>query len=164
MISEEDVFSEGFQPLRRKNTEPTVINKTKGSESKSSQVVNTETGEMESERGLYDSSSWSRLQKSRGKMMERGNSFVGSRSRSDSSVSYANKVVVIVDPFSTGAHLAKEVVQTGYKCARVFSIWDSPVAALVQQGITVDYCATIQHNDSQGDTNAAIVEVSWIDA
>lgn len=55
--------------------------------------------------------------------------------------------IVIVDPFSTGAHLAAAVCAAGYKCARVFSIWDSPVAALVQQGLTLDYSATIQHND-----------------
>jgi hypothetical protein len=68
-------------------------------------------------------------------------------------------VIVIVDPFSTGAHLASEVCKLGYKCARVFSVWDSPVAALVQQGLNIDYCATIQHNDRVPDQDAATNEV-----
>lgn len=65
-------------------------------------------------------------------------------------------IMVVVDPFSTGAHLASEVTRCGMKCARVFSIWDSPVATLIQQGLEVEYCATVQHNDSVEDQNAAI--------
>ena len=29
----------------------------------------------------------------------------------------------------------------------MLSIWDSPVASLVQQGLSIDFCATIQFND-----------------
>ena len=160
MLKDEDVFNEGFLPLRKNPTEPQVMkSKNNEGEIKSALLVNQDTGEMEREKNLYDSSSWAKMQKSRGKMMERGNSFIGSRTRAESVGGYDNKVIVIVDPFSTGAHLASAVVETGYKCARVFSIWDSPVAALVQEGVMVDYFATIQHNDAQGDTDAAIDEV-----
>ena len=65
---------------------------------------------------------------------------------------------MIVDPFSTGAHLAAAVCAAGYKCARVFSIWDSPVAALVQQGLALDFSATIQHNDNLPNQDLATDE------
>ena len=65
-------------------------------------------------------------------------------------------MIAVVDPFSTGAHLAREVTLAGLKCARVFSIWDSPVAALIQQGMEVEYAATVQHNDSMDDQAKAI--------
>ena len=83
--------------------------------------------------------------------MEKANSFIGSRG----SKSVENAAIIIVDPFSTGAHLALAVTNAGYKCARVFSIWDSPVAALVQEGLTLDFSATIQHNDRAHDQDAA---------
>lgn len=117
--------------------------------------------------------------------MDRSNSFIGSSSLSstvehlpaDSEV--LDGLVVIVDPvsrliaahgyhiftyfrpkFSTGAHLAGEVCRQGLKCCRVLSSWDSPVAALVQQGIATDYCATVQHNNTRKDVDAALDEVS----
>ena len=64
--------------------------------------------------------------------------------------------MVVVDPFSTGAHLAREVTRCGMKCIRLFSIWDSPVAALIQQGLEVEYCATVQHNNNLADQTEAI--------
>ena len=67
-------------------------------------------------------------------------------------------MIVVVDPFSTGAHLADAVYTSGFKCARVFSIWDSPVAALIQKGIDVEFTATVQHNDGNNDQEAAIQE------
>jgi len=36
------------------------------------------------------------------------------------------------------------------------------VAALVQQGINIDYCATVQHNNTKKDVDAAIEEVTCI--
>jgi len=170
MLSSDEVEREGFRPLRRGPSEPKVIPPTgKNDGSVRPIAVNTETGAAEREQGMWDGSSWNKLQKSRGKMMDRANSFVGdgvggTRSRSGTIDGVTNKAVVIVDPFSTGIHLAKEVVNAGYKCARVFSIWDSPVAALVQKGIDVDFCATIQHNDTHGDIDAAINEVSGVPA
>ena len=65
----------------------------------------------------------------------------------------ARKAVV-----ATGAHLAAEVSNRGLKCARLFSIWDSPVAALVQQGLEVEYTATIQHDDRNEDQDDAIAQ------
>jgi hypothetical protein len=38
---------------------------------------------------------------------------------------------------TVGAHLAVEVVKRGFKCVRVFSIWDSPLTSLVQ--VTKNY-------------------------
>ena len=100
---------------------------------------------------LWDGSAWNKLERARGKSMEKANSFIGSRG----SKSVENAAIIIVDPFSTGAHLALAVTNAGYKCARVFSIWDSPVAALVQEGLTLDFSATIQHNDRAHDQDAA---------
>jgi hypothetical protein len=34
------------------------------------------------------------------------------------------------------------------------------VAALVQQGIATDYCATVQHNNTRKDVDAALDDVS----
>jgi len=102
--------------------------------------------------------------------MDRANSFIGSATSSlvaESSMAAVSSdlenlanVVVVVDPFSTGAHLAAEVCRSGYKCCRVFSSWDSPVAALVQQGINIDYCATVQHNNTKKDLEVAIEETT----
>jgi len=41
---------------------------------------------------------------------------------------------------------------------RVFSIWDSPVAALVQDGINAEYSVTIQYNDQHDDQDFATDE------
>lgn len=97
---------------------------------------NAETGEKESSQVLWESSSWERLGRSRGRTMDRSNSFVGKK---DEGIKETDKAIAVVDPFSTGAHLAVEVRKLGYKCIRVFSVWDSPVANLVQQGLEVDF-------------------------
>jgi hypothetical protein len=65
-----------------------------------------------------------------------------------------------VDPFSTGAHLAAQASRLGYNVVRVFSIWDSPVAALVQEGVTTDYFASLQFDDRMEDIDAATDAVS----
>lgn len=93
--------------------------------------------------------------------MDRAHSFVGQRPSEEITTvkEHDDKVIAIVDPFSTGAHLAAAVTKAGYKCARVLSCWDSPVASLVQEGILADYCATIQHNDRLEDQEIAIREV-----
>ena len=116
---------------------------------------NAETGAKESAQDLWEGSSWEKYGKSRGKAMDRGNSFVGSRSRTATDHGSPG-AIVIVDPFSTGAHMAAEVCKLGHKCVRVFSIWDSPVAALVQKGLEIDYSATIQHNDKMENQERAI--------
>ena len=123
---------------------------------------NADTGHrVESTQSLWDSSPYSRLEKSRGRMLERANSFVQPQHQpfNNTTVSTAapisDGIVVVVDPFSTGAQLAAQAGRLGYKVVRVFSIWDSPVAALIQEGVTVDYFATVQHNDQNPDIDAA---------
>jgi len=95
--------------------------------------------------------------------MDRANSFVGKTTRG-ASIDEGKElegVVAVVDPFSTGAHLANEIRLRGYKCARVLSAWDSPVASLVMEGLDeVDFCATIQHNDRLEEQDMAILQVS----
>jgi hypothetical protein len=56
--------------------------------------------------------------------------------------------------------LAAAVNHAGLKCARVFSIWDSPVAALVQESVGhVEFSATIQFDDRNPDEDTATNEV-----
>jgi hypothetical protein len=129
---------------------------------------NAQTGEKESSQVLWEESSWEKLNRSRGRTMDRSNSFVG---RANSFVGTKSQAVeelrkdvegavAIVDPFSTGAHLALEVRRRGIKCARILSAWDSPVALLVQEGIgVIDFCATIQHNDRLEDQELAAEQV-----
>ena len=64
--------------------------------------------------------------------------------------------VVVVDPFSTGAHLAALIVKCGYKLILVFAQLDSPVAQLVTKGSNVKPQLLIQHNASNPDQDAAI--------
>ena len=60
---------------------------------------NTETGEPENQQKFFEGSTWKRLEKSRGKLMERSNSFVGS---SSTSAATQTDAIIVVDPFSTG--------------------------------------------------------------
>ena len=65
-------------------------------------------------------------------MLPRPNSFVGSRGKlSDEGKAKQSMAIGVVDPFSTGAHLAADAAAMGYRVIRILSIWDSPVAALV---------------------------------
>lgn len=43
---------------------------------------------------------------------------------------------------------------------KVLSIWDSPVAALVEQGLVVEYSATIQFNDMDPSEENSLTEVT----
>jgi biotin carboxylase len=67
--------------------------------------------------------------------------------------------VVIVDPFSSGAHLAAMVVKWGFKLILVFSERDSPVAALISKGAN-NFKPTllIQHDATNPDQDAAVEE------
>ena len=122
-----------------------------------------EEGAVERSQSLWESSPWAKLEKKKGKILERSNSLVGSRSRATSTVEVDGRVaaVVIVDPFSTGAHLAVEIVNRGFKCVRVLSTWDSPVAALVQEGVVVEFDATIQYNDTLLDQSDSTNQVKY---
>lgn len=126
---------------------------------------NAQTGEKESSQQLWEGSTWEKMSKNKGRVMDRANSFVGRASRGISvdydSLPEQDGAVIIVDPFSTGALLAAEVRKNGIKCARVLSAWDSPVASLVQEGVSVDFCATIQHNDRLKEQELAIEQVNF---
>ncbi len=121
-----------------------------------------ETGEKESPFVLWDSAN-NKLDKTPLSKMDRANSFYGASSASKYPEPKEEKVhadigegaVAVVDPFSTGMHLAAAIVRSGVKCVRVLSIWDSPVASLVQEGVDCEFCATIQHNDQDPDENAS---------
>lgn len=121
---------------------------------------NAETGEKESAQELWDGSSWVKMRRNRGMTMDRSNTFIGAPIPEE--ITLKDEIIVIVDPFSTGAHLAAEVCKQGYRCARVFSVWDSPVAALVQKGLKIDFCATIQFNDRLPEHEIAVIEVSLL--
>eukprot|EP00903_Cladosiphon_okamuranus_P016162 g14915.t1 len=69
------------------------------------------------------------------------------------------KAVVVVDPFSSGALLAKRVIAEGYRCIRVFSVMDSPVAKLVQEGTVLEFDATFQLDDRSSDAEASIADL-----
>ncbi len=84
---------------------------------------NAETGEKEQLKSFWESSSWAKLEKGRGRALERANSFIGSKS---SSTSQSEGAIVVVDPFSTGTHLAAAVCEAGIKCARyIYHIYQS---------------------------------------
>jgi biotin carboxylase len=175
MLHSDDVVAEGFRPLQRVATEPRKMGSSSNNK-ESMQRHNSfirDTGESTDEQSVWQSTTWSKFERARGRTMDRANSFVfattqrtnsfigdfmGSplRSRSQSFITDVRDMIVVVDPFSTGAHLAAEVSRQGVKCARVFSIWDSPVAALIQQGVEVEYTATIQHDDRNEDQDRAI--------
>ena len=144
------IEQEGFKPLKKTATfgsgsgpqgGPEAVPRVREMDRKLSFVGDTE----EDPQALWEGSAWHKLERARGKSMERANSFIGSRfGGAGAAAVKENAAIIVVDPFSTGAHLAAAVTKAGYKCARVFSIWDSPVAALVQEGLVLDYCATIQ--------------------
>ena len=75
----------------------------------------------------YDSSSFVKMEKSRGKILERANSFVGYRSRSQSISSNAG-CVVVVDPFSTGAHLALSVTEVSALSSAFSTPYSNPLS------------------------------------
>jgi hypothetical protein len=152
------IEQEGFKPLKKTATFGSGSGPQGGPEAVARREMDRKlsfVGDTEEDpHSLWEGSSWNKLERARGKSMERANSFIGYRG-GGAAAAAGNAAIVVVDPFSTGAHLAAAVSKAGYKCARVFSIWDSPVAALVQEGLVLDYCATIQHNDRIADQDAA---------
>jgi hypothetical protein len=142
-------------------TEPTQLSGNRNRSHSHQYSFNAHTGEKESIQFLWENSAWGRLERSKGKVMERANTFVGPapvyhrKERKE-----LDEAIAVVDPFSTGAHLAKQVALAGYKVVRILSIWDSPVAALVEKGLVVEYCATLQFNDLNPNPEAAMAEVT----
>ena len=166
-FSRQDILDEGFKPLLRTSTEPKLMGNPNPKLGRRASFA-ADTGEAVNEQSVWESTSWSKFERARGRTMSRGNSFVystsepitkspdRSRTRSQSFVTDVRDMIAVVDPFSTGAHLAAEISMQGLKCARIFSIWDSPVAALVQKGLEVEYCATVQHDERNEDQDQAI--------
>lgn len=69
------------------------------------------------------------------------------------------KVVVVVDPFSTGAVVAHSLIQRGYECICVYS--DKlenieNVASLIPEGLTLTFAATIAFEGDAAQTFAAV--------
>ncbi|KAF1323583.1 Argininosuccinate lyase 2, partial [Globisporangium splendens] len=69
------------------------------------------------------------------------------------------KVVVVVDPFSTGAVVAHSLMHRGYECICVYS--DKlenieNVASLIPEGLTLTFAATIAYEGSLDKTIAAV--------
>jgi hypothetical protein len=141
-------------------TEPSQISGNRNRSQSHQYSFNAQTGEKESIQFLWENSAWGRLERSRGKLLERANTFVGPSPVYARKEKQIDEAIAVVDPFSTGAHLAKQVAAAGYKVVRIFSIWDSPVAALVEKGLVVEYCATLQFNDLNPNIEAAFAEVS----
>jgi biotin carboxylase len=165
MIDSDEVLNEGFKPLKKRTSshaEPTTL--ARPHMPSRGMSFNAETGEKESSQAMWEGSSWEKFGRSKGKTMDkansfvgRANSFVGGRDNGNEPLKEIEGAVVIVDPFSTGAFLASEVRKRGVKCARVLSAWDSPVASLVAEGVSsIDFCATIQHNDRLSDQDLAV--------
>eukprot|EP00904_Undaria_pinnatifida_P012537 jgi/Undpi1/8413/HiC_scaffold_25.g10881.m1 len=69
------------------------------------------------------------------------------------------KAVVVVDPFSSGAVLAKRVIAEGYRCIRLFSVIDSPMAKLIQEGTVLEFDATFQFDARSLDPEGAIADL-----
>lgn len=68
----------------------------------------------------------------------------------------SKKIVVVVDPFSTGAVVAHQLMQRGYECICVYS--DrleniEHVASLIPEGLTLSFTATIPY---EGDIKALV--------
>lgn len=120
---------------------------------------NESTGAKESASDIWDASPFTKLEKSKGRMMDRANSFI---TKTTTTTSNCEGAIAVVDPFSTGAHLASQIVRQGVKCVSILSIWDSPVASLVQDNVECEFCATIQHNDREEDQNAATNAVRYL--
>ncbi|TMW58335.1 hypothetical protein Poli38472_011923 [Pythium oligandrum] len=75
------------------------------------------------------------------------------------SVASSKKVVIVVDPFSTGAVVAHSLMERGYECICVYS--DKlenieNVASLVPEGLTLTFAATIAFEGKLEKTIAAI--------
>lgn len=143
-------------------SEPTQISANRNRSNSHQYSFNAQTGEKESIQFLWENSSWGRFERSKGKVMERANTFVGPAPSTTTRKPQVDEAIAVVDPFSTGAHLAKQVSLAGYKVVRIFSIWDSPVAALVEKGLVVEYCATLQFNDLNPNIEGALAEVSIV--
>ena len=65
---------------------------------------------------MWENSSWNRMERSKGKPRERSLSFIG---REGDRADHRDEAVVIVDPFSTFSHLAKQCFDAGFKVSEI---------------------------------------------
>lgn len=71
------------------------------------------------------------------------------------------KIVAVVDPFSTGAVLAHQLIERGYECICVYSDKLENieyVASLVPEGLTLTFAATVAFEDGKIETTVAAVK------
>lgn len=156
-LSEREVLNEGFRPLTRAPTEPVLMTSPKPNCRNKNMSFNAKTGEQESIQPMWENSTFNRMERSKGKVRERSLSFIGKEAeRAGPDVPEREEAIVVVDPFSTGAHLAKQCYEAGFKVVQMLSIWNSPVASLIEQGLVVEYSATLQFNDLNPNVDDAL--------
>eukprot|EP00456_Euglypha_rotunda_P039680 TRINITY_DN3058_c0_g1_i10.p1 TRINITY_DN3058_c0_g1~~TRINITY_DN3058_c0_g1_i10.p1 ORF type:complete len:576 (-),score=63.92 TRINITY_DN3058_c0_g1_i10:11-1588(-) len=74
--------------------------------------------------------------------------------------SVEKKVMIVVDPFSTGAVLAAEILSRGAKVVRVFSAeFPDHLLNLILDGIKVEFINTIQH---KGDLDETVKKIKQL--
>lgn len=56
---------------------------------------------------MWENSAWGRMERAKGRVMERANTFVGPSA--PHVLKQKDVAIAVVDPFSTGAHLAAQV-------------------------------------------------------
>ena len=90
-------------------TEPTLLPASREKSHTSHRAsFNASTGEKESIQFLWENSAWGRMERAKGKVMERANTFVGPTQPHVQ----RDEAIAVVDPFSTGAHLAAQVIMS----------------------------------------------------
>ncbi|GMI01569.1 hypothetical protein TrLO_g10212 [Triparma laevis f. longispina] len=145
-IGSDDILEGGFKPLRKAYSEP-VRN-----------LMDTAPNSKSSFLKLWAAKdSWSPLQK-------KGSFGHGSyKSKLESKKHESEEMnrnftpaVAVIDPFSSGAILAAEVVKRGYHCVRILAEKNSPVANLVAADSGCQFDATIQHDNEDQDQENAI--------
>ncbi len=64
--------------------------------------------------------------------------------RGDQGIPTRSTAILVVDPFSSGALIAQRIVKEGFNCVRILSQDESPIMDFVQDGLSIDYSATLR--------------------
>jgi biotin carboxylase len=64
--------------------------------------------------------------------------------------------VAVVDPYSTGANIAAQILKWGYRLILIFSEVNSPVATLVSKGTKLQPTLIVQHDNRHPDQEIAL--------
>jgi hypothetical protein len=108
---------------------------------------------------LWETSARNKFENNKGKVMTKPHSFIGPR---QSTKEDKGGIIAIVDPFSTGATLSVAVADAGYKCVRVLSDWDNPIASMIDSTLkNLEFYATVQYDNRNPDADKAVSEVRW---